>query len=139
MLSCSRLLPPKAEKGSAEGQALPVLQLLQAAGDRQCGVSSPICSLRLQSVPALKAPRAVEYKCLQKLNNSSKIHIRQTSLLFPDDITRNTKHKQKNDQTKHEGIVGKKNHLVKSFSAVLTAIRTVIMLKWLASPENWIN
>lgn len=66
----------------------------------------------------------------------------QTSPLFPDDTTWSTKHKQKPTKQSTEALLGGgggKNHLAKSFSALLTAITTVIMLKWLASPENWIN
>lgn len=56
----------------------------------------------------------------------------------PHDTTQSTKHKQKLTKESAEAL-WKENHLLKSFFALLTAIRTAIMLQWLASPENWIN
>lgn len=120
-------------EGSTEGQALPVLQLLQLLSMHWL-----VLCLRSQSVPAPKVLPTVEYKCFQKLNNSRKTHIMQTSSLFPDDTTWSTKHKQK--WTKQSTKVFWKNtHLVKGFSALFTAIRTVIMLNWLVSHKNWIE
>lgn len=120
-------------EGSTEGQALPVLQLLQLLSTHWL-----VLCLRSQSVPAPKVLPSVEYKCFQKFNNSRKTHIMQTSSLFPDDTTWSTKHKQKwtKQSTK---VLWKKTHLVKGFSALFTAIRTVIMLNWLVSHKNWIN
>lgn len=70
--------------------------------------------------------------------NSRKIHIMQTSSLFPDDTTWRTKHKQKWTKESTEAL-WKKTHLVKGFSALFTAIGTVIMLNWLVGHKNWIN
>lgn len=149
MLSCPRRLPPKwdppGRAGRAAGRGVLRARLYLFSSSSRlpetASMVSTLCfllCLRLQSVSALKAPRAAECKCLQKLNNSSKIHIMQTSPLFPDDTTWSTKHKQKPTKASAEAL-WEKNHLAKSFSALLTAIRTVIMLKWLVSPENWIN
>lgn len=67
-----------------------------------------------------------------------KTHYANISLLRWHNIEHKAQTKPK--QTKQKSIVElKKNHFLKSFSAPLTPIRTAIMLKWTASPENWIN
>lgn len=111
---------------STESQALPVLPLLQLLSTHWL-----VLCLRLQSVPAPKVLPTVQ---MFSEINSRKIHIMQTSSLFPDDTTWSTKHKQKWTKESTEALWKKKPHLVKGFSALFTAIGTVIMLNcWLAT------
>lgn len=117
-------------EGSTESQALPVLPLLQLLSTHWL-----VLCLRLQSVPAPKV--------LPTVQMFSEINSEKHTLCKHHLSSQMTQHgapsTNKNGPKKAQRHSGKKTHLVKGFSALFTAIGTVIMVNWLVGHKNRIN
>lgn len=148
MLSCLRLLPlvcvPRLRGGTWRGECW--------GPGSTCSPAPPGCQTQLEwghpsdiffEMTICPSPKgtmscriymSAEIKQLQQNTHYANISS------IPHDTTQSTKHKLKHKLTKESAeALWKENNLFKSFFALLTAIRTVITLQRLASPENWIN